>query len=125
MLWSTVPSDQAIKETVQIAQCPQTGTQQTTKWVSSLTARVVSRQALTLHSFADRSWTAGSMDVFTSGVVPNSELFRRRGSNPAFQLAWKMKRTPGAGAWLGRAFHGMSCALPNERTKLLPLHTSR
>lgn len=48
MLWSTVPSDQAIKETVQIAQCPQTGTQQTTKWGSSLTARVVSRQALTL-----------------------------------------------------------------------------
>lgn len=70
MLWSTVLSDQAIKETVQIAQCPQTGTQQTTKWVSSLTARVVSRQALTLHSFADRSWTAGSMDGFTSGVSP-------------------------------------------------------
>lgn len=77
-------------------------------------------------AFADGSGTAGSTSVFTShGSQIVKQVFRRPGSSPAFQFLWKMKQTPGAGAWFGRAFHGMLCALPSERMMLPHLALSQ
>lgn len=62
--------------------------------------------------------------MFISAVPQiEKQFFRRPGSNAAFRFLWKMKQTPCAGAWYGRASDGMLCALPKEG--MMPPHLKK